>query len=236
MTSLCDWQGEAESVIRPMEYPVLQTASGQAGDVSPEATHDAGTEEKQAAREAGFARDLESVRNQAIEQGRQMAAAESAAWRQKLAAELATATEAFRAGRDSYLAEVEKEVVRLAVAIAERILHRESQLDPLLLSGAVRVALGQLPDSTEVRLRVPADQTELWTDVVRLMPGLPLRPQVVADAELAAGAVVLQSSLGTVDLSVHAQLEEVEQGFFDRVESRSGNGTVRETGIAGASA
>jgi flagellar biosynthesis/type III secretory pathway protein FliH len=36
---------------------------------------------------------------------------------------------------------------------------------------------------------------------------------------LGAAAVILESSLGTVDLSVRAQLEEIERGFFDRVET-----------------
>ena len=46
--------------------------------------------------------------------------------------------------RDRYLHAVEHEVVKLALAVAARILRREAQMDPLLLTGAVRVALGQL--------------------------------------------------------------------------------------------
>ncbi len=34
--------------------------------------------------------------------------------------------------------------MKLALAVAARILRREAQMDPLLLTGAVRVALGQL--------------------------------------------------------------------------------------------
>ncbi|MGA7521643.1 MAG: FliH/SctL family protein [Acidobacteriaceae bacterium] len=238
MTSSCDWpeslQGEAESAVRPMEYPVLQAGPGPAGILSPDAPGAKALEAKLAAREAVFARQLEAARREASEQGKLMAAAESSAWRQQRAAELAAAMEALRASRDSYLAQVEKEVVRLALAIAERILQRESQLDPLLLSGAVRTALGQLADSTEARLRVPGDQRELWTDLVRLMPGLQIRPQVVADDELPGCAVVLESSLGTVDLSVRAQLDEIERGFFDRVETRSEGGPVESAGTVAA--
>jgi flagellar assembly protein FliH len=238
MTSSCDRketvQGEAESTIRPMEYPVLQGTAGPAGALSPEPAHPPGSDSKLAAREEAFARRLEAVRREGIDQGRQLATAESSAWRKQRAAELAAATEAFRASRDTYLAQVEKEVVRLALAIAERILHRESQVDPLLLSGAIRTALGQLAESTEVRLRVPAEQRELWTDVMRLMPGLPLRPQVVADGELPGCSAVLESSLGTADLSVPAQLEEIERGFFDRVETRREGGAKQETAAVAA--
>jgi flagellar assembly protein FliH len=115
---------------------------------------------------------------------------------------------------------VEREVVRLALAIAERILHREAQLDPLLLAGAVRVALGQLAETTEVRLKVPASQQELWAEMIRLMPGLPLRPEVCADERLEACDLMLESTLGSVDLGVRAQLGEIERGFFDLLDVR----------------
>ncbi|HEX3986531.1 MAG TPA: FliH/SctL family protein [Acidobacteriaceae bacterium] len=227
-------QLEAAAAIRPMEYPVLG-AFGTGGAVSPESAAQAA---ETVARDEVLTRQMEAVRRQGIEQGRQMEAGESAAWRQECAAELAKATEAFRSSRDTYLAEVEKEVVRLAMAIAERILHRESQLDPLLLSGAVRKALGQLADSTEVRLRVPADQRELWTDVMHLMPGLPLRPKVVSDPELTGCTVVVESNLGMADVSVRAQLEEIARAFFDRAETRREGGIAQEAGAmaAGASA
>lgn len=232
MTSSCDGRESmpAESAIRPMEYPILKGATGPSGALPPDLTHIIGPEERQADRGGELARELEEARNRGIEQGRQMASEESVDWRQQRAAELTAATEALRASRDTYLAQVEKEVVRLALCIAERILHRESQLDPLLLSGAVRMALGQLADSTEVRLRVPAEHRELWTEMVRLMPGLPVRPQVVSDPELQGSAVVLESSLGTADLSVRAQLEEIERGFFDRSESRSEDHSIPKAG------
>jgi flagellar assembly protein FliH len=227
-------QGEAESAIRPMEYPVLPGTAGPAGALSPDQVHAVGPEAKLAAQEEAFARRLEAVRCEGVEQGKQLATAESAAWRKQRAAELAAAMEGFRACRDTYLATVEKEVVRLALATAEKILYRESQVDPLLLSGAIRTALGQLAESTEVRLRVPAEQRDLWADVMRLMPGLPLRPQVIADAELPGCAAVLESSLGSADLSVRAQLEEIERGFFDRVETRSEHDGQRETAAVAA--
>lgn len=208
-------QGETQDAIRMMEYPVLSRGPGEPD--SPEA----GPETD---RERAFARQLEAVRREAQEQGRQMGARESGAWRQQCAAELAKAMTSFLAGRDAYLAQVEKEVVRLALAIAERILHREAQTDPLLLSNAVRQALGQLADATEVRLHVASEQQELWKEVLRYMPGLPLHPQIVADADLPGCSVQLESTLGAVDLSIRAQLEEIERGFFDRTEGHAEGG------------
>ena len=202
---------EGDAVFVAMEYPLLPGAAA-----GPEAG--AAADEQRTAQEHARRQQLEAARRQGIEQGRQMAGEEASAWRQQCGAELGKAIAAFAAERDAYLAQVEKEVVRLALAIAERILHREAQADPLLLSGAVRQALGQLAESTEVRLRVPADQSDLWTEMLRYLPGLALRPQIVADREVTPGSVLLESSLGAVDLSVRAQLDEIERGFFDRTE------------------
>jgi flagellar assembly protein FliH len=166
-------------------------------------------------RDRQFAQRLESATRDAMEQGRRLTGDEQAAWRGECIAQLKNAVDEFRMQRDDYLARVEHEVVRLALGIAERILHREAQLDPLLLSGAVRVALGQLAESTEVRLRVPAAQKEMWAEMVRLMPGLPLRPQVQADEGLKECEAVLEASLGAADLSVRAQLSEIERSFLD---------------------
>ena len=100
--------------------------------------------------------------------GRRSSAAEE--HRKRQAAEL---LESFAQERDRYLHAVEHEVVKLALAVAARILRREAQMDPLLLTGAVRVALGQLSGTTQVRLRVPPDELDLWTEAIALLPNLP---------------------------------------------------------------
>lgn len=122
----------------------------------------------------------------------------------------------FDQARDRYLQAVEHEVVRLALAIAARILRREAQMDPLLLTGSVRVALGQLSGSTEVRLRVPPEDLAFWSDAIALLPNLPLKPAVVAGEGMHLGECVVETVLGSVDLGIRSQLGEIERGFFDR--------------------
>jgi flagellar biosynthesis/type III secretory pathway protein FliH len=104
-------------------------------------------------------KSFEAGRERGRQEGRQaqheaQAGAVAAAEAQRVthAAELALS---FNEERDRYLNAVEHEVVDLALMVAARILRREAQMDPLLLTGAVRVALGQLSSSTRVRLRVP---------------------------------------------------------------------------------
>lgn len=133
----------------------------------------------------------------------------------RLRAELAGLIETFAVERDRYLRAVEAEVVKLSLAIAARILRRESEMDPLLLTGAVRVALGQLAASTRVTLRVPAAQTDLWSEAVALIPNLPLRPEIFGDETMRTGDCIVETELGSVDIGVRAQLREIERGFFD---------------------
>jgi flagellar assembly protein FliH len=109
-------------------------------------------------------------------------------------------------------------------------------MDPLLLTGEVRVALGQLSASTQVRLRVPAAELELWNAAIALLPNLAVKPSVTAGEGMRLGDCGIETELGSVDLGIRAQLGEIERGFFDRAgASRAGNAgdeTARLTGAA----
>jgi flagellar assembly protein FliH len=79
-----------------------------------------------------------------------------------------------------------------------------------------------------VRLRVPVAHRELWAEMLRLMPAVPLRPEVVGDAEMEVSEAMLETALGRVDLGVRAQIEEIERGFFDLLEVRAKDGRAEE--------
>jgi flagellar assembly protein FliH len=136
----------------------------------------------------------------------------------------------FDAQRTQYFETVEPEVVKLSLAVAARILRRESQMDPLLLSGAVRVALGQLSSATQVRLRVPAADVDLWRETIAHLPNLCVKPAIVADDEMSLGECALESEFGSADLGIASHLAEIERGFFDRTGAdRAGAGAIAVT-------
>jgi flagellar biosynthesis/type III secretory pathway protein FliH len=165
-------------------------------------------------------RSFEAGRERGREESREMERAAQAATMKNAEEgrkqELAKLVGDFSAERDRFLGAVEHEVVKLALAVAARILRREAQMDPLLLTGAVRVALGQLAGATEVHLRVPAAEMDLWKEAIALVPNLTLKPAVVAGEGMRLGDCVIESKVGTVDLGVRSQLGEIERGFFDR--------------------
>jgi flagellar biosynthesis/type III secretory pathway protein FliH len=169
---------------------------------------------------------FESGREAGIEEGRleerNASAAAEATREEKRVEQAAKLAEQFSQERDRFLQALEQEVVELALAIAARILRREAQMDPLLLTGAVRVALGQLSQATHVTLRVPPEELDLWCEAMNHIPNLSLRPTVLAGADMRLGDCMLETELGSLDLGIRAQLGEIERGFFDRaVRSKS---------------
>lgn len=128
------------------------------------------------------------------------------------------ACEEFGRERSRYFAGVEGEVVKLALAIAARVLHREVKLDPLLLTGVVRVALEKIAEDSATVLRIPMGAIEMWQEAFVGGPDSLL--QIVEDERLGVGECVLDTNVGRVELGVSAQLEEIERGFFDLLQQR----------------
>jgi flagellar assembly protein FliH len=172
-------------------------------------------EQRLAAQAAESSRAIALASEAGRREGRQAAAAELEQERAQLRQHIAQALEAFRQQRERYFHSVEREVVRLSLAVAARILHRQAQMDPLFLAGAVRVALEKLSDTTGVTVRVAPAQVLAWQEMFRLHGGARMQPEVLGDLNLNAGECILETRLGTVELGVKAQLEEIEKGFFD---------------------
>lgn len=124
----------------------------------------------------------------------------------------------FSRERSRYFAAVEAEVVKLSLAIAGRVLHRETKLDPLLLAGVVRVALAKIAEDSASVLRVPKADLEAWRAMIPAAQHPEL--QLVGDEVLQAGECVLDTNVGRVELGIGAQLQEIEKGFFDLLQQR----------------
>lgn len=165
-----------------------------------------------------FSAQMERVRSEARTESRQE-------WEEELQervvverTRVAQAVETFRVERKRYFIDVEGEVVKLALAIAARILHREAKLDPLLLTAAVRVALDKVTDNSTMELRVPAGELESWKNALEMEAES--RVQLVGDLRLGAGECILETAVGKVELGIPAQLQEIEKGFFDLLQQR----------------
>lgn len=113
--------------------------------------------------------------------------------------------------------EAEKDLVKLSIAIARRVLHRELTLDPESIEGLIRVALDRLESRELCTVRVHPDQQ----DAVRVLLDRfsnSRKIEMIVDKSLRLGDVLLTTEHGTIDASVDAQLSEIERGFADRLE------------------
>jgi flagellar biosynthesis/type III secretory pathway protein FliH len=211
-TSAPDWDGWVEADDDSAEEPLANGSVRAGSRVTSAAFEERLAEETRQAFESGRERGREEGRRAEREALAPTAAAEAERHRRQTAERV----ESFACERERYLQAAEQEVVRLALAVAARILRREAQMDPLLLTGAVRVALGQVAATSEVRLRVPAKEADLWKETMALLPKLTVKPLVVADESMLLGECAIESKVGTVDLGIRSQLGEIERGFFDR--------------------
>lgn len=124
------------------------------------------------------------------------------------------ALSAFDRSRQEYFTRVEAEVVQLALAIAGKIIHREAQVDPMLVTALVQIALHQLKDSSAASIRVRPEEIQLWRErLLVLKSKVPIT--ITEDKDLQPGDCILETELGKVNLSLQEQLKEVERGFLD---------------------
>ena len=110
--------------------------------------------------------------------------------------------------RTGLLAQTEQDIVRLAIAIAERIVRREVRADPQLLVSVARAAAKQLGDKAIATIRLqPDDYAKAVAQHESTPESGPIR--LAADLSLPPGGCVVQSTFGQIDVSFETQIREV---------------------------
>jgi flagellar assembly protein FliH len=123
------------------------------------------------------------------------------------------------AARQNARREAEESMVKLALAVARRILHREMATDPAAILGLIRSAFDRVNGREIHKLRLSPGDTQIVSDN-RADLAIPQAVEIFADASLAPGSALFETSRGELDLSVQTQLEEIERGFTDLVAQR----------------
>lgn len=163
---------------------------------------------------------------QAFSRGRQAGQQESRqAFEQQLAKEksnLSTALAQFAHDRSIYFEKVEPEVVQLAISIARKILHREAQVDPMLLAGIVRVALEQIDGATRVQLHVHPQKAADWRQFLSTHLEPANLPEIIEDPSQPVDQCTVETTMGSTAIGLEIQLKEIEHGFADLLAARPG--------------
>ncbi|HUN84077.1 MAG TPA: FliH/SctL family protein [Terracidiphilus sp.] len=137
-------------------------------------------------------------------------------------APIAAAIARFTEESNDYYARIEAEVVQLSLAIAAKILHRESQVDPMLVATLVRIAIEKMREGSTVIVRVSTGKAPSWKAYFAEHSRLE-HVEVVEDASLNDQDCLVETELGTANFGLDKQLKEVEQGFFDLLALRPVN-------------
>jgi flagellar assembly protein FliH len=129
-------------------------------------------------------------------------------------APIVAAVAAFEEQRDDYFARVETEIVQLALSIAAKILHREAQVDPMLVATLVRMAIENMSEGSSVTVRVDPARVDGMKAYFARHPNIS-RVEVTADSQLSNQDCIVETELGSANFGLDTQLKEVERGFFD---------------------
>ncbi|MBB6145001.1 flagellar assembly protein FliH [Silvibacterium bohemicum] len=164
--------------------------------------------------EEEFATRINNERADAMRQTEQRLRQEYEAKLQAARGTIATAISAFETERTEYYSRVEAEVVQLALAIAKKILHREAQVDPMLVAALVRMAIEKMSEGSSVNIRVAAAQAAKWKQYFNAQAST-AKVEIVEDVTLTDYDCILETELGSANFGLDTQLKEVEKGFFD---------------------
>jgi flagellar assembly protein FliH len=170
---------------------------------------------------AGLAKAKETVEREAYQRGfaegqatgKEQAAAELKPVLDRMAQTLAELISV----RSRLRREAEKDLLKLAIAIARRVLHRELTIDPESIEGVIKVAIEKLQSRDLCRVRVHPDQAPAIRASFERFSNSH-KVELVADPSLQIGDVMFETATGTLDASIESQLQEIDRGFADRLE------------------
>lgn len=190
----------AQGVFTPGEAPTVEVAELQQRIA-----------ELEAALKTQIAQTRQTAFDEGLRQGREEGNAGMKAASERLAQTLAELVSFKRNLRT----EAEMEVVKLSLAVARRVLHRELLTDPDAMQGLIHAALQKIQRREVWRVRVsPVGVEAVRTALERAGLGA---IEIVADASFKSGDLVIETAIGELDASVDTQLQEIQRGFTDRL-------------------
>jgi flagellar assembly protein FliH len=126
--------------------------------------------------------------------------------------------------QERWIARWEHDAVRLAVAIAEKLLHRTLAADPSAADAIIAETLRVAAGTPVVKVRMsPLDVERLGANVERLNAtvGRLGEAQIVADANISPGGCLIETQHGHIDGRLDTMLERIASELCDDSVSNS---------------
>jgi flagellar assembly protein FliH len=133
---------------------------------------------------------------------------------ERLVRNLAATLDEIASIRAGMLRKTERDVVRLSIAIAERVIHREVSIDRELLLAMARVAVDRLGERVQATVHLnPVDHAATAAASNR-SEDVPSCVALVADPLVARGGCIVRTEFGSVDLTLDAQMAELTRSLL----------------------
>lgn len=126
--------------------------------------------------------------------------------------QLARSLEELSVLRRTLVAQTERELVRLALEIAKKIVQREIAVDPDIPLVLARVALARVQRVAAVVRLHPDDYEYVTARRAQLCAEATI--EIVADAGVGRGGCVIESARGEIDARIEEQFANIERGFL----------------------
>lgn len=122
------------------------------------------------------------------------------------------------------LAQMEPEVVRLALEIAKKIVGQELETNKEMIVGIVRGGLSTLKERDEITIRVNPQEYDAikahQTEFESMIEGLQ-RFDVLSDGAIEPGSCAIETNMGNVDARISTQFEAIRLALEDMIKIRS---------------
>lgn len=211
-----DGEFNGESFDGPLLYPTGDQAEAVLTDVSVEGETIRRLEHEVEMLKAQQTQHSEQAWQQGKLSGEEAAQQRFAGQAEELSARLSSLiNETIQAG-PVLRSQAEEELVKLAIAVARRILHRELQVDPDAMQSLIRTALSKINQREIQQIRTDPASQSIVEQALRNVD-TSRKVEVISDPAMKSGSLVVETTRGHLDASVETQLQEIQRGFVDMV-------------------
>jgi flagellar assembly protein FliH len=155
----------------------------------------------------------QEAQERTVVQSRAMAAEQVEAAIAPLLAKFAQSMEEIEGLRTAISRRAERDMIRLSLEIARKIIHREVSVDHEIALTLAKVALSRLHSRAIARVRLhPDDAQYVNAHLDRLESSGTV--EVVADRSVGRGGCLVETEMGDLDARIEQQFAEIEREFL----------------------
>lgn len=153
------------------------------------------------------------ARERGLTEARAHAETEAARLIEPLRTELTRTIEEVAGLRTGIAERAERDLVKLAIEIAKKVVHREVTMDSEVALTLARVALTRIHNRAQAQIHLhPEDFSFVQKHLDRLPSGSSI--ELVEDRAVGRGGCLVETEMGDTDARIEQQFEELERSFL----------------------